>query len=104
MVARWVAAYLVLLCWHGVVIVVFLAVVDRQSGLREGSSGSSPQEEMMLLGAGTVPGFLCTLLVGAFVLWGLLEMSRVRSAVLLGTAATWPTFLLVAAAILIPGW
>lgn len=51
----------------------------------------------MFLGAGTAPVFLCTLLVGVFVLRGLLQKSRVRSAVLLGTAATRPTLLLVTA-------
>lgn len=96
--------YLVLLCWHGLVIVAFVAVVDRQSGVRGPSYGYSPREEMMLLGVRTAPVFFCTLLVGVFVLRGLLRKSRVRSAVLLGTAAMWPTLLLVAAVTLIHVW
>ncbi|MEV5823243.1 hypothetical protein AB0L22_29200 [Micromonospora haikouensis] len=103
-VANRVVAYLVFLCWHGLVIVAYLAVLDRQSSLRGPSYGNSPWEDMVILGVYSAPVFLGTLVAGLFWLWSLLAGDRIRSAVALGTVATSPTFLLVAMATLVHLW
>ncbi|MFF3869926.1 hypothetical protein [Micromonospora sp. NPDC001898] len=53
---------------------------------------------MLIFGVYSASVFLGTLLGGLFLLWSLLKGDRIWSAVALGTAATSPTFLLVAAA------
>ncbi len=90
-------AYLVMLGWHGLVIIAYFVLLEQLSGVRE-SGGNSPQEDMLILGVYVgAPALLCTLLVGLILLRRLLARSRISSAIVLGTAAASPTLLFVAA-------
>lgn len=86
-----------MLGWHALVIIVYFVILARQSTLRV-RYDNSPFEDMLILGADTAPVLLGTLLAGLFLLRGLLAGRRISSAVVLGTAAASPTFLLVVAA------
>ncbi|WP_405105486.1 hypothetical protein OG559_18760 [Micromonospora sp. NBC_01405] len=90
-------AYLVVLGWHGLVIIAYFVLLYQQSGMRE-SWGNSPQEDMLIFGVSVgAPVLLGTLLGGLVLLRRLLARSRINSAVVLGTAAASPTLLFVAA-------
>lgn len=96
--ANHIFAYLVMLGWHGLVIIAYFILLDRQSGMRV-NYGNSPQEDMMIFGVYVgAPVLLCTLVLGLILLGRLLERSRINSAVVLGTAAASPTLLFVTAA------
>ncbi|MEU4779974.1 hypothetical protein [Micromonospora sp. NPDC023633] len=91
-------AYLVMLGWHGLVIIAYFVLLDRQSGMRV-SYGNSPWEDMLIFGVTVgAPVLLGTLLAGLILLRRLLTRSRINSAIALGTAAASPTLLFVAAA------
>ncbi|PSK67602.1 hypothetical protein B0E53_00412 [Micromonospora sp. MH33] len=95
--ANYSFACLVLLSWHGLVIIAYFVLLDQQSGIRE-SWGNSPQEGMLTFGVYVVaPGLLVTLLVGLILILRSLARSRISSAVVLGTVAASPMLLFVAA-------
>jgi hypothetical protein len=96
--ANRVLAYLVLLGWHGLVIIAYLVLLDRKRSEPRVGYGYSPWEEMLILGAHGAPILLCTLAAGLTLLWDSLTQSRINSAIVLGTAAALPTLLLVAVA------
>ncbi|WDZ84545.1 hypothetical protein [Micromonospora cathayae] len=96
--ANRIFAYLVLLAWHGLVVVGFLVLVDRQSGMRV-NHGNSPQEDMWIFGVTIgAPVLFGTLLVGLTLLKKLLTSSRITSGIVLGTVAAAPALLFVAVA------
>ncbi|WP_434739442.1 hypothetical protein [Micromonospora sp. SH-82] len=91
-----VVAHVVLFGWHGLVIIVYLALLDRQSSMRE-SWGNAPKEDMMIFGFQVgVPMLLGSLLVGLVLLRRLMAGNRINSAVVLGTVAAAPVLLCVA--------
>jgi DMSO/TMAO reductase YedYZ heme-binding membrane subunit len=95
--ANRVFAYLVMLGWHGLVIIAYFVLLDRQSGMRV-NYGNSPREDMLIFGFYGALILLVTLLAGLTLLRDLLEESRINSAIVLGTAAASPTLLFVAVA------
>ncbi|MFJ6196932.1 hypothetical protein [Micromonospora sp. NPDC092111] len=89
------AAYTVMLGWHFLVFIAYIVILDLQSTVRVWYD-NSPFEDMLILGVNTAPALLGTLLVGLLLVRSLLA-SRISSAVVLGTAAASPMFLLVGA-------
>lgn len=91
------SAYLVMLGWHGLVIFGYFVLLSQQSGLRV-SHGNSPWEDMWIFGVYVgAPAVLGALLVGLVILRRLLARTRIRSAIVLGTAAASPILVFVAA-------
>ncbi|MFB6394216.1 hypothetical protein [Polymorphospora lycopeni] len=91
------SAYLVMLGWHGLMVVAYLVLVYQVSGTGE-LGDNSPREDMLVFGAYVIaPALVATLLVGLLLLRWLPARSRTSSAVVLGTAAASPALLLAAA-------
>ncbi|GLY21878.1 hypothetical protein [Micromonospora sp. NBRC 101691] len=93
-----VFAYLVMIGWHVLVVIVYFVLLERQPRTRV-NYGPSRQEDMGLLG---IPGALVlvgTLLTGVTLLQELLAESRINSAIVLGTAAALPTLVFAAVAV-----
>lgn len=94
-----VLAYLVLLGWHGLVIIAYFVLLDRKRSEERVGYGYSPWEETWIFGVTIgAPVLLCTLLTGVSLLREFLPESRIGSAIVLGTAAASPMFLFVAVA------
>ncbi|MEU9509864.1 hypothetical protein AB0D32_26700 [Micromonospora sp. NPDC048170] len=92
-----VSAYVVMLGWHGLVIVAYFLLLDRQSHTRV-NYDHSPWEEMWIFGVTVgAPVLLGTLLTGVILLRRLLARSRING-IVLGTAAASPMLLFVAVA------
>lgn len=88
-------AYLVLLGWHGLVVLGYAVLLVGLPGVGE-NDDNSPREDLLIFGATVgAPMLLGTLLVGLILLL-ILTRSRISSALVLGTVAATPMLLAVA--------